>query len=140
MLDQDGDENQKNAYQDEQDVDETEGTTESEPVELSQPILEAEFVVVEKPPTELQTEMLVEQESPEDDSATVESLLVNIESVIDDTSLQQPEQRRKDVDTVQENVPPVVERKASETHHELLLTLDTDEHKPENAAEEMGCP
>ena len=138
MLDQDGDENQKNAYQDEQDVDETEGTTESEPVELSEPILEAEFVVVEKPPTVLQTEMLVEQESPEDDSATVESLLVNIESVIDDTSLQQPEQRRKDVeDTVQENVPPVVERKASETHHELLLTLDTDEHKPENAAEEM---
>ena len=120
--DQDEGEGQKNADEHQMDVEEVEG----------------KLVAVTKTPAALETDLLIEKESPEDDNSTVESLLVNIESIIDDTVPVQSEQRDKAVeDTVQETLPPAVVRKPSDTRHELLQTVETGDHIPDDVSEEV---
>lgn len=134
---QDEDENQENVDEFQLDVEDAEGKQETE---LKHPVSEAELVAVEKAPAVLETEMLVEQEVPKDDNSdnsTVASLLVNIESVIDASLPQQKERGKEDAEgTVDEIVPPAVEKKPSETYQELLETLETCKQTPEGAAQE----
>ena len=132
LLDQEG--NQK-----EQDNSETvEGEQElSKSREL---VSEAKLVVINKTPASLESEILIELESPENDHATVESLLVNIESVIDDTSLEQPKveddtQPSESKEPIDETVPRAVEkRKRDSSEMEELFVAQN----PEESTEKEG--
>ena len=120
------------------DQDEGEGQTNTDEHLLNVEEVEGKLVAVEKTPAALETELLIEQEGPKDDDSTVESLLVNIESVIDDTLPVHSEQSDNAVeDTVQETLPPAVVRKRSETRHELLQTNVAGDNKPDNVSEEV---
>ena len=139
VLDQD----ERNADENQLDVVETVGKADGEQApEFLEPIAEAELVVVEKTPAALESEMLIEQESPADDDATVESLLVNIESVIDDTSPDETENkeiesRQPDAkEPIEEGAPIVVEKRTVSLNVEPLLDLDTTEQKPEDKEDE----
>ena len=139
VLDQD----ERNADENQLDVVETVGKVDGEQApEYLEPIAEAELVVVEKTPARLESEMLIEQESPADDDATVESLLVNIESVIDDTSPDETESkeiesRQPDAkEPIEEGAPIVVEKRRVSLNVEPLLDLDTTEEKPEDKEDE----
>ena len=103
-------------------------------------VSEAKLVVINKTPASLESEILIELESPENDHATVESLLVNIESVIDDTS---PEQRKVEDDTqpseskepIEETVPRAVEKiKRDSSEMEELFVAQN----PEESTEKEG--
>ena len=120
------------------DQDEGEGQTNADEHKLDVEEVEGKLVAVEKTPATLETELLIEQEGPKDDDSTVESLLVNVESVIDGTLPVHSEQRDNAVeDTVQETLPPAVVRKPSETRHELLQTAVTGDNKPDDVSEEV---
>ncbi|KAJ7321499.1 hypothetical protein OS493_034553 [Desmophyllum pertusum] len=114
--------------------------------ELKEPVAEAELVVVEKKPVLLQTEVLFEEGSPEveltedtkkDSDATVESLLVNIESIIDTPSSQHTEkpegmniQPPTDKELVEEGPPVVVEKRAVSLNMEPLFDPESPQEKP----------
>ena len=103
-------------------------------------VSEAKLVVINKTPASLESEILIELESPENDHATVESLLVNIESVIDDTSLEQPKveddtQPSESKEPIEETVPHAVEkRKRDSSEMEELFVAQN----PEESAEKEG--
>ena len=103
-------------------------------------VSEAKLVVINKTPASLESEILIELESPENDHATVESLLVNIESVIDDTSLEQPKveddtQPSESKEPIEETVPRAVEkRKRDSSEMEELFVAQN----PEESTEKEG--
>ena len=103
-------------------------------------VSEAKLVVINKTPASLESEILIELESPENDHATVESLLVNIESVIDDTSLEQPKveddtQPSESKEPIEETVPRAVEkRKRDSSEMEGLFVAQN----PEESTEKEG--
>ena len=103
-------------------------------------VSEAKLVVINKTPASLESEILIEVESPENDHATVESLLVNIESVIDDTSLEQPKveddtQPSESKEPIEETVPRAVEkRKRDSSEMEELFVAQN----PEESTEKEG--
>ena len=103
-------------------------------------VSEAKLVVINKTPASLESEILIELESPENDHATVESLLVNIESVIDDTSLEQPKveddtQPSESKEPIEETVPRAVEkrRRDSSEMEDLFVAQN-----PEESTEKEG--
>ena len=110
-------------------------------------VSEAELVVINKTRASLESEMLIELESPENDNATVESLLVNIESVIDDRS---PEQLKVDDDTqpsqskelVEETVPRAVEKgkRRSSEMEELFVAQNPEESTEKEGRSQDECP
>ena len=103
-------------------------------------VSEAKLVVINKTPASLESEILIELESPENDHATAESLLVNIESVIDDTSLEQPKveddtQPSESKEPIEETVPRAVEkRKRDSSEMEELFVAQN----PEESTEKEG--
>ena len=103
-------------------------------------VSEAKLVVINKTPASLESEILIEVESPENDHATVESLLVNIESVIDDTSPEQPKveddtQPSESKEPIEETVPRAVEkRKRDSSEMEELFVAQN----PEESTEKEG--
>ena len=103
-------------------------------------VSEAKLVVINKTPASLESEILIELESPENDHATVESLLVNIESVIDDTSPEQPKveddtQPSESKEPIEETVPRAVEkRKRDSSEMEELFVAQN----PEESTEKEG--
>ncbi|CAH3193011.1 unnamed protein product [Porites evermanni] len=103
-------------------------------------VSEAKLVVINKTPASLESEILIELESPEKDHATVESLLVNIESVIDDTSPEQPKveddtQPSESKEPIEETVPRAVEkRKRDSSEMEELFVAQN----PEESTEKEG--
>ena len=103
-------------------------------------VSEAKLVVINKTPASLESELLIELESPEKDHATVESLLVNIESVIDDTSPEQPKvedltQPSESKEPIEETVPRAVEkRKRDSSEMEELFVAQN----PEESTEKEG--
>ena len=103
-------------------------------------VSEAKLVVINKTPASLESEILIELESPENDHATVESLPVNIESVIDDTSLEQPKveddtQPSESKEPIEETVPRAVEkRKRDSSEMEELFVAQN----PEESTEKEG--
>ena len=103
-------------------------------------VSEAKLVVINKTPASLESEILIELESPENDHATVESLLVNIESVIDDTSLEQPKveddtQPSESKEPIEETVPRAVEKiKRDSSEMEELFVAQN----PEESTEKEG--
>ena len=103
-------------------------------------VSEAELVVINKTPASLESEMLIELESPENDHATVESLLVNVESVIDDISPEQPKveddtQPSESKEPIEETVPRAVEkRKRDSSEMEELFVAQN----PEKSTEKEG--
>ena len=97
-------------------------------------------MVINKTPASLESEILIELESPENDHATVESLLVNIESVIDDTSPEQPKveddtQPSESKEPIEETVPRAVEKRKSDSSEmeELFVAQN-----PEESTEKEG--
>lgn len=107
--------------------------------DLKEPIFDDEVVIIEKKPATIESELLIEQDEIKPDSPTVESLLVNIESVIDATITEQAEKKQSVIDdTVQETVPLAVDRKPSETHLQLLhvYSEEKSEVKPGALKEE----
>ena len=103
-------------------------------------VSEAKLVVINKTPASLESEILIELESPENDHATMESLLVNIESVIDDTSPEQPKveddtQPSESKEPIEETVPCAVEkRKRDSSEMEELFVAQN----PEESTEKEG--
>ena len=103
-------------------------------------VSEAKLVVINKTPASLESEILIKLESPENDHATVESLLVNIESVIDDTSPEQPKveddtQPSESKEPIEETVPRAVEkRKRDSSEMEELFVAQN----PEESTEKEG--
>ena len=103
-------------------------------------VSEAKLVVINKTPASLESEILIELESPENDHSTVESLLVNIESVIDDTSPEQPKveddtQPSESKEPIEETVPRAVEkRKRDSSEMEELFVAQN----PEESTEKEG--
>ena len=103
-------------------------------------VSEAKLVVINKTPASLESEILIELESPENDHSTVESLLVNIESVIDDTSPEQPKveddtQPSESKEPIEETVPRAVEkRKRDSSEMEELFVAKN----PEESTEKEG--
>ena len=103
-------------------------------------VSEAKLVVINKTPASLESEILIELESPENDHSTVESLLVNIESVIDDTSPEQPNveddtQPSESKEPIEETVPRAVEkRKRDSSEMEELFVAQN----PEESTEKEG--
>ena len=103
-------------------------------------VSEAKLVVINKTPASLESEILIELESRENDHATVESLLVNIESVIDDTSPEQPKveddtQPSESKEPIEETVPRAVEkRKRDSSEMEELFVAQN----PEESTEKEG--
>ena len=103
-------------------------------------VSEAKLVVINKTPASLESEILIELESPENDHATVESLLVNIESVIDDTSPEQPKveddtQPSESKEPIEETVPRAVEkRKRDSSEMEELFVAQN----PKESTEKEG--
>ena len=107
------------------------------------PMSDAEIMVIEKKTAEIESELLIEQEEDQNDSATLESLLVNIESVIDATAPEQTEKKKDFVeDNVQETVPLAVNNRAIEIHHELLVVHSDERYelKPEDTEAEPVPP
>ena len=107
------------------------------------PMSDAEIMVIEKKTAVIESELLIEQEEDQNDSATLESLLVNIESVIDATAPEQTEKKKDFVeDNVQETVPLAVNNRAIEIHHELLVVHSDErfELKPEDTEAEPVPP
>ena len=111
-------------------------------VDKREPISEAELVVVQKTPVSLESEMLAEnEEANEEDSTPVESLLVNIESVIDDTTLQRDREPSEDkAGALEEDLPVVIEKRPVSLHKEHVLDQDNekkdvDEREPISEAE-----
>lgn len=107
------------------------------------PMSDAEIMVIEKKTAEIESELLIEQEEDQNDSATLESLLVNIESVIDATAPEQTEKKKDFVeDDVQETVPLAVNNRAIEIHHELLVVHSDERYelKPEDTEAEPVPP
>ena len=107
-------------------------------------VSEAKLVVINKTPASLESEILIELESPENDHATVESLLVNIESVIDDTSLEQPKveddtQPSESKEPIEETVPRAVEkRKRDSSEMEELFVAQNPEESTEKEGRSQG--
>ena len=103
-------------------------------------VSEAKLVVINKTPASLESEILIELESPENDHSTVESLLVNIESVIDDTSPEQPKveddtQPSESKEPIEETVPRAVKkRKRDSSEMEELFVAQN----PEESTEKEG--
>ena len=103
-------------------------------------VSEAKLVVINKTPASLESEILIELESPENDHSTVESLLVNIESVIDDTSPEQPKveddtQPSESKEPIEETLPRAVEkRKRDSSEMEELFVAQN----PEESTEKEG--
>lgn len=107
------------------------------------PMSDAEIIVIEKKTAVIESELLIEQEEDQNDSATLESLLVNIESVIDATAPEQTEKKKDFVeDNVQETVPLAVNNRAIEIHHELLVVHSDERYelKPEDTEAEPVLP
>ncbi|XP_015761682.1 PREDICTED: uncharacterized protein LOC107340814 [Acropora digitifera] len=107
------------------------------------PMSDAEIMVIEKKTAVIESELLIEQEEDQNDSATLESLLVNIESVIDATAPEQTEKKKDFVeDNVQETVPLAVNNRAIEIHHELLVVHSDERYelKPEDTKAEPVPP
>lgn len=107
------------------------------------PMSDAEIIVIEKKTAVIESELLIEQEEDQNDSATLESLLVNIESVIDATAPEQTEKKKDFVeDNVQETVPLAVNNRAIEIHHELLVVHSDERYelKPEDTEAEPVPP
>lgn len=107
------------------------------------PMSDAEIIVLEKKTAVIESELLIEQEEDQNDSATLESLLVNIESVIDATAPEQTEKKKDFVeDNVQETVPLAVNNRAIEIHHELLVVHSDERYelKPEDTEAEPVLP
>ena len=107
------------------------------------PMSDAEIIVIEKKTAVIESELLIEQEEDQNDSATLESLLVNIESVIDATAPAQTEKKKDFVeDNVQETVPLAVNNRAIEIHHELLVVHSDERYelKPEDTEAEPVPP
>lgn len=107
------------------------------------PMSDAEIMVIEKKAAVIESELLIEQEEDQNDSATLESLLVNIESVIDATAPAQTEKKKDFVeDNVQETVPLAVNNRAIEIHHELLVVHSDERYelKPEDTEAEPVPP
>lgn len=107
------------------------------------PMSDAEIMVIEKKTAVIESELLIEQEEDQNDSATLESLLVNIESVIDATAPEQTEKKKDFVeDNVQETVPLAVNNRAIEIHHELLVVHSDERYelKPEDTEAEPVPP
>ena len=103
-------------------------------------VSEAKLVVINKTPASLESEILIELESPENDHATMESLLVNIESVIDDTSPEQPKveddtQPSESKEPIEETVPCAVEKRTRDSSEmeELFVAQN-----PEESTEKEG--
>ena len=103
-------------------------------------VSEAKLVVINKTPASLESEILIELESPENDHSTVESLLVNIESVIDDTSPEQPKveddtQPSESKEPIEETVPRAVEKRNRDSSEmeELFVAQN-----PEESTEKEG--
>ena len=101
------------------------------------PVSEAELVVVEKTPVALESEMLVDNEQNEEDESTpVETLLVNIESVVDRTLLEAvKEPSEVVVEAIEEDSPVVIEKRPASFHIEHPLDedhqkKDKDEREP----------
>ena len=111
--------------------------------DLRELMSDAEIVVIEKKPAVIESELLIEQEEDQNDSATVESLLVKIESVIDATAPQQTGTKKDFVeDNVQETVPLAVDNKLIEIQHELLAVHSDERYelRPEDAEVEPVSP
>ena len=107
------------------------------------PMSDAEIMVIEKKTAEIESELLIEQEEDQNDSATLESLLVNIEPVIDATAPEQTEKKKDFVeDNVQETVPLAVNNRAIKIHHELLVVHSDERYelKPEDTEAEPVPP
>ena len=101
------------------------------------PVSEAELVVVEKTPVALESEMLVDNEQNEEDESTpVETLLVNIESVVDRTLLEAVKEPSENmVEALEEDSPVVIEKRPASFHIEHPLDedhqkKDKDEREP----------
>ena len=101
------------------------------------PVSEAELVVVEKTPVALESEMLVDNEQGEEDESTpVETLLVNIESVVDRTLLEAVKEPSENmVEALEEHLPVVIEKRPASFHIEHPLDedhqkKDKDEREP----------
>ena len=97
-------------------------------------VSEAKLVVINKTPASLESEILIELESPENDHSTVESLLVNIESVIDDTSPEQPKveddtQPSESKEPIEETLPRAVEKRKRDSSEmeELFVAQNPEE-------------
>ena len=107
------------------------------------PMSDAEIIVIEKKTAVIESELLIDLEEDQNDSATLDSLLVNIESVIDATAPAQTEKKKDFVeDNVQETVPLAVNNRAIEIHHELLVVHSDERHelKPEDTEAEPVPP
>ena len=107
------------------------------------PMSDAEIMVIEMKTAVFESELLIEREEDQNDSATLESLLVNIESVIDGTAPEETGKKKDFVeDNVQETVPLAVNNRAIETHHELLMVHSDERYKlkPEDTEAEPVPP
>ena len=114
-----------------------------EDIDFRGPMSDGEIMVIEKKTAVIESELLIEQEEDQNDSATLESLLVNIESVIDATAPEQTEKKKDFVeDNVQETVPLGVNNRAIEIHHELLVVHSDERYelKPEDTGAEPVPP
>lgn len=117
--------------------------------ELNEPVAEAELVVIEKKPAPPQPTVLFEQGSPddeligdtkEDNDATVESLLINIESIIEKPPPGQQENNEKeltwpsDKEPIEEDAAVKVEKRAASLNMESLLDPEIFREKVEEAS------
>ena len=117
--------------------------------ELNEPVAEAELVVIEKKPAPPQPTVLFEQGSPddeligdtkEDNDATVESLLINIESIIEKPPPEQMENNEKeltwpsDKEPIEEDAAVKVEKRAASLNMESLLDPEMFREKVEEAS------
>ena len=119
--------------------------------ELKEPVTETELVVVDKKRALLQTKVLFDEGSPEDEpleetkkdsDATIESLLVNVESIIDKPATQcteENENKRMDIhpstdkEPIEEGVPVVVEKRPVSLNIGPLFDPEETESEVEGA-------
>ncbi|XP_078360177.1 uncharacterized protein LOC144644541 [Oculina patagonica] len=112
--------------------------------DLKELVTETELVVVEKKPASLQTKVLFDEGGPEDEpveetkkdsDATVESLLVNIKSIIDTPATQNTEENEgKDKEPIEEGVPVVVEKRPVSLNIEPVFDTEETASTVEKAA------
>ena len=107
--------------------------------EMSEVVLEGELVVVMKTPAALESEILVQKESPEnDDNATVDSLLVNIESVIDHPGHTQESADQTNADAIEEDAPVIIEKRPVSLHIEQMTDQSEEDQEKYGDGDDSG--